>query len=376
MDDDDKDSMKLIGGAVVQKDAVFGYDPSKVLETQTVGAGSVAMAPAQCGTCSTAFSGDKVMAASKAEHASSGASGTVVASGENGHTESAAGCEGGCGGSCGPMVAEDPKANNAKSGGCGSGCGGGCGGGGGCGTMLKASAMANEGQSRGTLLNANSLGQADSAGCGSGCGGGCGSGMVMEGSKANNAKSGGCGSGCGGGCGSGCGGGCGTLFNASTAAGEGLPNKSAGCGSGCGGGGCGSGMAIEGSKTNHAKSGGCGSGCGGGCGGGCGTLFRSGTTAADQGQPRSGGGGCGSGCGGGCGSGSMIAEGSNGRQAKSGGCGSGCGGGCGGGGGCGTVFNASTKAGSGQGQNSMAGGCGSGCGGGGCGGGCGTIFKA
>jgi len=147
MDADDKDSVKLIGGAVVQKDAVFGSDTSMVLDTQTVGAGSVATAPAQCGTCSTAFSGDNVMTASKAEHASSGASRTVVASGENGHTESAAGCGSGCGGNCGPMVAEDSKADNAKSGGCGSGCGGGCGGGGGCGTMLKASTMASEGQS-------------------------------------------------------------------------------------------------------------------------------------------------------------------------------------------------------------------------------------
>ena len=74
---------------------------------------------------------------------------------------------------------------------------------------------------------------------GSGCGGGCGSGMVIKGSKTNTTNSGGCGSGCGGG-------GCGTLFNASTAAGQGLPNKSAGCGSGWGGGGgCGSGMATE-----------------------------------------------------------------------------------------------------------------------------------
>ena len=63
--------------------------------------------------------------------------------------------------------------------------------------------------------------------------------MVIKGSKTNTTKSGGCGSGCGGG-------GCDTLFNASTAAGQGLPNKSAGCGSGCGGdSGCGSGMATE-----------------------------------------------------------------------------------------------------------------------------------
>ncbi|CAD6256017.1 unnamed protein product [Miscanthus lutarioriparius] len=356
MDADDKDSVKLIGGAMAQKDALFGSDTSIVLETQTVGAGSVATAPAQCGTCSTAFGGDKVVVGFKAEHASSGASRTVVASGENGHTESAAGC----GSRCGPMVVEDSKADNAKSGGCGSGCGGGCGGGGGCGTMLKASTMASEGQPRSGGCG---------GGCGSGCGGGCGSGMVIEGSKTNTAKSGGCGSGCGGGCG--------TLFNASTAAAQGLPNKSAGCGSGCGGAGCGSGMGIEGSKTNNAKSGGCGSGCGGGCGGGCGTLFSSGGTAADQGQSRPGGGcGSGSGCGGGgCGSGSMVAEGSNGRHAKFGGCGSGCGGGCGGGGGYGTMFNVSTKAGS-EGQNSVSGGCGSGCGGGGCGGGCGTVFNA
>ncbi|CAD6256047.1 unnamed protein product [Miscanthus lutarioriparius] len=356
MDADDKDSVKLIGGAMAQKDALFGSDTSIVLETQTVGAGSVATAPAQCGTCSTAFGGDKVVVGFKAEHASSGASRTVVASGENGHTESAAGC----GSRCGPMVVEDSKADNAKSGGCGSGCDGGCGGGGGCGTMLKASTMASEGQPRSGGCG---------GGCGSGCGGGCGSGMVIEGSKTNTAKSGGCGSGCGGGCG--------TLFNASTAAAQGLPNKSAGCGSGCGGAGCGSGMGIEGSKTNNAKSGGCGSGCGGGCGGGCGTLFSSGGTAADQGQSRPGGGcGSGSGCGGGgCGSGSMVAEGSNGRHAKFGGCGSGCGGGCGGGGGYGTMFNVSTKAGS-EGQNSVSGGCGSGCGGGGCGGGCGTVFNA
>ncbi|KAF8754010.1 hypothetical protein HU200_011550 [Digitaria exilis] len=129
-------------------------------------------------------------------------------------------------------------------------------------------------------------------------GGGCGGGMVIEGSKTSHAKSGGCGSGCGGGCGGGSG--LGTLLNSSTTADQGL-TKSGGCGSGCGGG-CGSGMAvegsklrkpnlvavvlgavvcgcgtmvIEGSKTNHAKSSGCGSGCGGGCGGsggGFGTL--------------------------------------------------------------------------------------------------------
>ena len=111
MDADDKDSVKFIGGAVVQRDAVFGSDISMVLETQTVGAGSVATAPAQCGTCSTAFSGDKVVVGFKAEHASSGASRTVIASGENGHTESAAGC----GSHCGPMVVEDSKADNMPS---------------------------------------------------------------------------------------------------------------------------------------------------------------------------------------------------------------------------------------------------------------------
>ncbi|CAL4982992.1 unnamed protein product [Urochloa decumbens] len=410
MDADSKGGANLVTSAVVQKAAVSGSDTAMVSETETLGARRAAVAPAQCGTCSTAFGDDKIMAGCKADHASSGVCGEAVASGKNGDAESA-GCGSGCGAKCGPIVVDDSKDDNVKSGGCGSGCGGGCGSAGACGTLFKASTMAGEGQTKsggcgsgcgggcggeggcGLLLNSNAKGdqgQAKSAGCGSGCGSGCSNVMVTEGSKMSDAKSGGCGSGCGGGCGGG--GGCAALLKSSTMAGQGL-TKSAGCGSGCGGG-CSGGMLIEGSKTTQAKSGGCGSGCGGGCGGGM-VIEGSKTTQAKSG-------GCGSGCGGGCGSG-MVIEGSKTSQAKSGGCGSGCGGGCGGGcgnggmviegskssyarsggcggggcsGGCGNgiIFNASTKA--GDEGHSMSGGCGSGCGGG-CGAGCGgAAFNA
>lgn len=323
VDADAEDGAKLIGGDVVQKHAVSSSDATMVVsETRTVGAGSVASAPAECGS-------DKAMADRKAGRASSGA---VVASGENGQRESA-GCGGGCSGSCGPVVVEGSKADDAKSGGCGSGCGGGCG------ALFKASSTstAGEGQAK------------QSAGCGSGCSGACGSGTALvEISKTSLAKSGGCGGGCAGG------GGCGTLPN-SNAMGQ---AESAGCGSaGCGGG-CGNGGVVleSSSEARLAKSGGCGGGSGCGGGGGCGALLSS-STAAGQGQGQSESGGCGSGCGGGgCGGGSTVVEGSKGR---SGGCGGGgCGGGCGSG--CGAMFSAdaSTKSG---------GGCGGGCGGGGCG---------
>ncbi|KAF8684882.1 hypothetical protein HU200_044092 [Digitaria exilis] len=393
MEADGEDDVKFISGAMDQKVAESESDTAMVSETETLEVGSAAVVPAQCGTCSTAFDGEKVMAAGcKSDHDSSEACQVAIASCENGHADSA-GVGAGYGGSCGPVVVEEFKVDNAKSGGCGSGCGGGCSGGRVSDTLVRASTTAGEGQAK-------------SAGCGSGCGGGCGSGMVIGGSKTSHAKSSGCGSGCGGGCGggmviegsktshanaggcgSGCGGGCGSgMVIEGSKTGQ---AKAGGCGSGCGGG-CGGGMVIEGSKTSHAKSGGCGSGCGGGCGGGSGlgTLLNSSTTA-DQGLTKSG--GCGSGCGGGCGSGmavegsktteaksggcgsgcggggcgTMVIEGSKTNHAKSSGCGSGCGGGCGGsGGGFGTLFNSSTAVG-----EAKSGGCGSGCGSGGCGGG-------
>ncbi|CAO2142468.1 unnamed protein product [Urochloa humidicola] len=221
MDADSKDGAKFVTSAVVRKDAVSGSDTAMVSET--LGARRAAVAPAQCGTCSTSFADDKVMAGCKADHASSGSCGPAAASGENGNPESG-GCGSGCSRKCGPIVVDDSKRDNAKSGGCGSGCGGGCGGAGACGTLFKASTMAGEGQ----------------------------------------AKSGGCGSSCGGGCGGG--GGCGVLLN-SNAKGDHGQAKSAGCGSGCSSG-CDNVMVSEGSKISDAKSGGCGSGCGGGCGGG------------------------------------------------------------------------------------------------------------
>ncbi|KAF8673413.1 hypothetical protein HU200_048977 [Digitaria exilis] len=375
MEADGEDDVKFISGAMDQKVAESESDKAMVSETETLKVGSAAVVPAQCGTCSTAFDGEKVMAGCKSDHASSEACQVAVASCENGHAESA-GAGAGYGGSCGPVVVEDSKADNAKSGGCGLGCGGGCSGGRVSDTLVRASTTAGEGQAKsagcgsgcgggcgsGMVIGGSKTSHANQAkagGCGSGCGGGCGGGMVIEGSKTSHAKSGGCGSGCGGGCGGGSG--FGTLLNSSTTADQGL-TKSGGCGSGCGGG-CGSGMAVEGSKTTEAKSGGCGSGCGGGFG----TLFNSSTVA---GEAKSG--GCGSGCGsGGCGGGIMVIEGSKSSYAKSGGCGSGCGGGCGNG----IIFNSSTKAG-GEGGHSKSGGCASGCGGGGCGGGCGVMFNA
>jgi len=122
MDADCQEGVELISCPVVQKAVVSGSDTAIVSETHTLDARSAAVAPVQCGTCSTELGGEKVTAGCKTDHASSGASPAAVASGEDGHAESA-GCGSGCGGgNCGPMVVEDSKAN-AKTGGCGSGCG-------------------------------------------------------------------------------------------------------------------------------------------------------------------------------------------------------------------------------------------------------------
>ncbi|KAK3119156.1 hypothetical protein QOZ80_9BG0714790 [Eleusine coracana subsp. coracana] len=363
MEADGEDCAGLIAGTMVQKDIVSVTDTNMLSEAATVVAAGTTTAPAKCGTCGTACSGDTVVARDKAAHTSCGTCSTVAASsGGNGQRESA-GCGGGCGGTCGPIVDASTKTGHAKSGGCGSGCGGNCGGGmvvesskggnvesGGCGGGCTAVIM--EG-SKGNFIKAGGCG----SGCGSGCGGGCA--MIIEGSKGNTVKAGGCGSGCGSGCGGGCGGA--MVIEGS----KGGNVKSSGCGSGCGGG-CGSGMVMEGSKGSAGKSGGCGSGCGGGCGGGggggCGTLIKESTMA---GQSKSG--GCGSGCGGGCGM--MFREGTIADQAKSSGCGSGCGGG-----GCRAMVVEGMKT-----SHARSAGCGSGCGGGcgsGCGGGRGAMSNA